>query len=362
MRLPCTEPHDANSIDQEKVNEMAAAFIARGFSYFDTGYPYHGGMSERAFRKAVAERYPRERFIIADKMPVWLVGESADYQKLFDEQLDRCGVDYFDYYMLHGLDTERYQAALKLGGFEFIRKLKAEGKAKHIGLSFHDRAPVLDTILSEQPGLDFVQLQINYVDWDDEVIQSGACYETALKHGVPVVVMEPVKGGCLASPPPEADGLLKAHNASASAASWALRFAASLENVIMVLSGMSALPQLEDNAALMGDLRPLDSAEQACVKKAAAIIKSKIAVPCTGCMYCVEGCPMKIPIPRYFSNYNNQKLYGLIPGIERSYAFAAQGAGKAADCIACKKCEKQCPQRIAIAETLKDVARVFEKA
>jgi predicted aldo/keto reductase-like oxidoreductase len=361
MRLPLVKPGDAKNIDQEAVNKMADHFISQGFTYFDTAYPYHGGMSEGVFKKAVVDRHPRDQFTIADKMPVWLVKESADYQKLFDEQISRCGVEYFDYYMLHALDKDRYPETTRLGGFEFIQKLKAGGKAKHIGFSFHDKADVLDTILTEHPEVDFVQLQINYIDWEDANVQSRKCHETALKHGVPVVVMEPVKGGCLASPPAEADKLFKAHNAQATAASWAVRFAASLENTLVVLSGMSDFGQLADNASFMRDFRPLDNDEQAIIKKAAEIIRSKIAVPCTGCGYCVEDCPQKIPIPRYFSLYNNQKLYGLIPSIVGSYAMASNGAGKAKDCVACKQCEGHCPQHIAIVDNLKEVAKVFDK-
>ena len=361
MRLPLTKMGDHKSIDQEAVNKMADHFIGQGFTYFDTAYPYHGGMSEVAFKKAVVDRYPRDKFTIADKMPLWFVKESADYQKLFDEQISRCGVDYFDYYMLHALDKGRYPETVKLGGFEFIKKLKAEGKAKRVGFSFHDKADVLDKILSEHPEVDFVQLQINYIDWDDKNIQSRKCHETALKHNTPVVVMEPVKGGCLASLPPEADKLFKAHNAAASAASWAIRFTASLENTIVVLSGMSSIEQLADNAAFMRDFKPLNADEQAVIKKAAEIINSKIAIPCTGCMYCVEGCPQKIPIPQYFSLYNNQKVYGLIPSIIGSYAFMSDGVGKAKDCIACAQCEGHCPQHIAIVDNLKEVAKVFEQ-
>ncbi|GHU12724.1 Fe-S oxidoreductase [Spirochaetia bacterium] len=361
MRLPVTCPGNQKSIDQETLNKMADRFIEQGFTYFDTAYPYHEGMSEGAFRKAVADRYPREQFTIADKMPVWLVKGSADYQRIFAEQLSRCGVGYFDYYMLHALDAERYPETVKFGGFEFIKKLKADGKAKHIGFSFHDKADVLDKILSEHPEVDFVQLQINYIDWDDKGIQSRKCHETALKHGTPVVVMEPVKGGCLASLPEEADKLFKAHNANAGSASWAIRFAASLDKTIVVLSGMSSFEQLADNAAFMRDFKPLNDEERVIIKKAAEIISANIAIPCTGCMYCVEGCPQKIPIPRYFSLYNNQKQYGLIPSIIGSYAFASDGVGKAKDCIACKQCEEHCPQHIAIADNLKEVAKVFER-
>jgi predicted aldo/keto reductase-like oxidoreductase len=358
MRLPVTVPED--SVDQETVNNMADRFIERGFTYFDTAYVYHGGTSESVFKKAVADRYPRERFAIADKMPVWLVKENADYQKIFDEQLERCGVEYFDYYLLHNLNAADYADTVKHGGFEFIKKLKERGKARNTGFSFHDKADVLDTILREHPEVDFVQLQINYIDWDDNDVQSRLCYETALKHGKKVIVMEPVKGGCLASIPEEAEKLFKARNSAASAASWAIRYAASLENVMMVLSGMGSVGQMADNTAFMRDFKPLDDDEQAVIKQAAEIIRSKIAVPCTGCKYCVEGCPQKIPIPRYFALYNEWRQYGGARATFVWYNLVSSDAGKPSDCIACKQCEEHCPQHIAIIDNLKEAAKVFE--
>jgi predicted aldo/keto reductase-like oxidoreductase len=361
MRLPLTNPNDAGSIDRELSGRMVDRFLEQGFTFFDTAYPYHMGRSEEVFKKLVVQRCPRESFTIADKMPAWLVKETADYQKIFDEQLKRCGVEYFDYYMLHGMDSGRYVTTQNLGGFDFLKKLKAEGKARRIGFSFHDKADVLDRILGEQPEMDFVLLQINYIDWDNDAVQSGACYRTAVKYGKPVIVMEPVKGGCLASLPVEADKLLKAYNPAASAASWALRFAASLENVMVVLSGMSTLEQMNDNIAFMRELAPLNKEEEAVIKKAAGIISGNIAIPCTGCAYCVEGCPQKIPIPRYFTLYNNQNRYGPLPSLIISYGFASSGAGKASACITCKQCEEHCPQHIAIADWLKETAKVFEK-
>jgi predicted aldo/keto reductase-like oxidoreductase len=319
------------------------------------------GQSEEVFKKAVVERNLRETFTIADKMPLWKVKQTADYKETFDEQLKRCGVEYFDYYMLHGMDAGRYVNTQNLGGFDFLKKLKAEGKARQTGFSFHDKADVLDKILGEHPEMDFVQLQINYIDWDNAAIQSGKCYQTAVKYGKAVIIMEPVKGGCLASLPDEADKLLKAYNPAASAASWAIRFAASLENVMVVLSGMSTLEQMVDNIAFMREFNPLNKDEEAIIKKATGIINSTIAIPCTGCAYCIEGCPQKIPIPRYFTLYNNQNLYGLLPTLINGYAFASSNGGKASACIDCKQCEEHCPQHIAIADWLKETAKVFEK-
>ncbi|MDR0599531.1 MAG: aldo/keto reductase [Treponema sp.] len=360
MRLPLTRPEDQRSVDQGAVNSMTAAFLDRGFTYFDTAYAYHGGVSEGVFKKAVMERYGREAFTIADKMPMWLIKETADYQRIFDEQTARTGAACFDYYLLHALDAGSYAKALETGGFEFVQRLKAEGKIRRAGFSFHDKAPVLDQILTQHPEMEFVQLQINYIDWEDENVQSRACYETARKHGKPVIVMEPVKGGCLASPPAEAEQLLRAQAPAASAASWAIRFAASLDGVLVVLSGMSTMDQLEDNMAILEDPAPLTPEEGEVIRRAAGIIGGQIAVPCTGCGYCVEGCPQRIPIPRYFTFFNDQKRYGLLPSILGSYSLASKGAGKASGCVSCGQCEAHCPQHIPIPGELRKVAAVFE--
>jgi predicted aldo/keto reductase-like oxidoreductase len=362
MRLPLTNSNDYASANQETSTKMVDYFFEQGGTYFDTAYMYHLGNSEIIFKKTVTQRHPRNAFTIADKMPVWLVKETGDYQKYFDEQLERCGVDYFDYYLLHALSVQGYADALKHGGFEFLGKMKAEGKARHIGFSYHDNADLLDKILTEQNDVDFVQLQINYIDWNSEAIQSRKCYEVAAKHGKPVIVMEPVKGGTLALLPEEADSLFKIYSRTASAASWAIRFAASLKNVMVVLSGMSALDQLVDNAAYMRNFKPLNDHEQAIIKRVTEIINRKVEIPCTACAYCIEGCPQKIAIPQYFSLYNTQKQFGLTPAERVYYNNLTAEFGKASDCIGCKQCEEHCPQHIAIAEQLKEVAKVFENS
>lgn len=360
MRLPLLS-EDVTDIDFETLNGMFDRFLAEGFTYVDTAYPYHQEHSEAAVRECLVKRHPRESFLLADKMPVYKVEEAGDYERYFSEQLERCGVTYFDYYLLHNLWSEAYEKTTKLGGFEFIQKLKAEGKAKNVGFSFHDTAPVLDRILTDHPEVDFVQLQINYSDWESASIQSRECYEVAHRHKKPIIVMEPVKGGGLANPPEEVQKLLKGHSPDASCASWAIRFAASHEGVMMVLSGMSNLAQMEDNMSYMKDFRPLDEKEAGLVAQAAEIIAQSTAIPCTGCQYCVDDCPMHINIPRLFSVYNFTQQFGTNNFPAMHYNRVVAGRGKPSDCVGCGTCENRCPQHLPIRENLKLVSAMFEK-
>ena len=363
MRLPLTDANDMTKIDLEQFKQMADLFFERGFTYFDTAYPYHGGHSETAFREAVAKRYPRESYTITDKMPCWLVQSPDDLERIFNEQLERCGVDYFDYYWLHCMNHDYVKIMDRNDGWGFIARKKAEGKIRHIGFSFHDDSKLLEQILKDHPDMEFVQLQINYIDWDSPSIESGRCYDLCTQYGKPVIVMEPVKGGSLAKVPAEAEKLFRDYAPSASPASWAVRYCASLPNVMMVLSGMSNLEQLEDNTAYMLDFQPLNEEEQAIVKQAADIIKKAIAIPCTACHYCTDGCPMQICIPEYFSIYNTLHQFGRDQqwiNCSAYYAALKQSHGKASDCIECGQCESHCPQHIQIIETLKKVATTFE--
>ena len=362
MRLPLVNPDDQTSIDIEKFKAMADRFIERGFTYFDTAYPYHGGKSEEALREAVVKRYPREAFTVTSKMPVWAINEPGDLERIFNEQLEKCGVDYFDYYWLHALNRERVQTLRNIDVWSFIARMKAEGKIRHIGFSFHDGSALLAQILEEHPEVDYVQLQINYLDWDSPAIESRTCYELCAKHGKPVIVMEPVKGGSLARVPASIDRLFKDYNPDASPASWAIRYCASLPNVMMVLSGMSNMEQLLDNTSYMQDFQPLNDEEQAIIAQATQAVRDAIAVPCTACHYCTEGCPQQIAIPEYFNLYNtlqqfpdqksNSKLY---------YDLLSKSYGKCSECIECGQCEAQCPQHIDIIDNLKLVAQTFEK-
>lgn len=364
MRLPLFDKEDPTSIDMEQFCRMADSFLEQGFTYFDTAYMYHSHKSEIAVREALVKRHPRDSFTLATKLPMSMLTEENPQEKVFEEQLEKCGVEYFDYYLLHNLTRSTYQKAKELDSFRFVMDKKAEGKIRRVGFSFHDSAELLDEILTEHPEMEFVQLQLNYIDWDSQAIQSRACYEVACKHGKPVVVMEPVKGGILVNSLPQgAKELMESVRPDLSAASWAVRFAASLDNVMMVLSGMSDLQQLADNTSYMKEFEPLSGQEQDVIKEVVKRMNQSAMVACTACSYCVEGCPSGIPIPKFFAAYNSVKQFGeKVMGNQRMYYNnCAQDGGRASECIACGQCEGICPQHLPIIDLLKDVAQTFEQ-
>ncbi len=291
MRLPLVDKADPAAVDVEQVKEMVDLFLERGFTYFDTAWMYCGFHSENVTREALVDRYPREAFTLATKLHSGFFNSLEDRDKVFFEQMAKTGAEYFDYYLLHGISQSSYGKYEEFDCFGWLREKKEQGLVRHMGFSFHDNARPLDRILTEHPDMEFVQLQINYLDWESPWIQSRQCYETAKKHGVPVIVMEPVKGGTLAQIPKKAEELFLEYAPGMSIPSWAVRFAASLDNVMMVLSGMSSLEQLKDNTGYMEDFRPFDDREWELVRKAADMINEATAVPCTGCAYCADGCP-----------------------------------------------------------------------
>ena len=361
MRLPLIDPENHKAVDMSQFCEMVDVFLERGFTYFDTAYMYHDGMSESLMKEALVDRYPREKYTITTKLPTFFLKEVGDQERIFEEQIQRCGVEFFDYYLLHNLGEENYKTAKKFGSFEFVSKLKERGLVRHIGFSFHDNAQVLDRILTEHPEIEFVQLQINYLDWNDPVVQSRLCYETALKHGKKIIVMEPVKGGRLANVPYKVRDILSEKHPQWSPAAWAIKFAASLPSVVMVLSGMSNLAQLNENTCFMHDFQNLDSHDIAVLRRAEAMLRAEAVIPCTNCRYCTEGCPKIIPIPEYFRIYNESLLSKDVAdkSQEKLKEIAGKGGGRLEDCINCKQCERACPQHLEITNYLTKIKNMF---
>ncbi len=356
MRLPM----NGDEIDMDQTKKMVDTFMSKGFTYFDTAYVYIGGKSEVALKEAVVDRYPRDSFQCATKLPLWDQKSREELQEILDTSLQRAGLEYYDFYLLHAMSAERAQKADELQAWDFMKQVKAQGKAKHIGFSFHDSAEALEDILKNHPEMEFVQLQINYADWESDSVQSRKCYQVARKYNKPVIIMEPVKGGSLATMTPEVQKLFKDANPEASIPSWAIRYCASLEGIITVLSGMSNEEQLNDNVSYMEDFQPLTDSERQVVAKAVEILNNTPTIPCTACKYCVDGCPQKINIPGVFSAMNNFTLYNNLPGAKGSYQNAVKDGGKAGDCIQCGNCEAHCPQHIQIIEELKKAAATLE--
>ena len=358
MRLPMKN----NEVDHELFCQMADAFIDAGFNYFDTAHGYLGGKSETAIRECVAKRYSRDRFLLTNKLTTPYFNTQEDIRPFFFQQLARCGVEYFDFYLMHAQDKNNYRKYKKCKAYETCCALKEEGLIRHFGISFHDKADVLDMILTEHPEIEVVQIQFNYADYEDASVESRKVYEVCEKHGKPVIVMEPVKGGSLVNLPAEADKILRDLN-NGSNASYAIRFAASFPNMAMVLSGMNDMAQIEDNISAMKDFKPLNEKEMAAVQQVCDIFRSLNLIPCTACRYCIEEneCPKGIRIPDMFSSLNaHEAFHNWNTGYYYNNIITGGGHGKASDCIKCGKCEKVCPQHLPIRELLKEVAKTFE--
>lgn len=364
MRLPLTDSQDPSSVDIERTCKMVDTFIEGGFTYFDTAWMYCGFESEKAVKKVLCDRHSRDTFTLATKLHAGFINSEEDCEKIFSEQLKKTGAGYFDYYLLHDLSFENYEKCTRFDAFSFIKEKKRKGLVRHIGFSFHDSPELLDEILTKHPYMEFVQLQINYLDWESPAIRARECYETARRHEKPVIVMEPVKGGTLAKLPDKAEAMLKEKRPDMSIVSWALRFAAGLEGVMAVLSGMSTEEQLEENTKLFSQLEKLSEEEEVLVKKAAEMFNANPFIPCTGCSYCVDGCPQNIPIPKYFSLYNADRKEvsgkGWTPQREY-YDNLTRTHGSASDCIQCGQCRGICPQHLKVEEYLKEVAKYFGK-
>ena len=358
MRLPMIE--NGKDVDIAQTTKMVDIFLEQGFNYFDTAHGYLEGKSELAVKECLTSRHKREEYILTDKLTMEYFKKQEDIRPFFESQLEACGVEYFDFYLMHSQSKDIFEYFKKCNAYETALELKEEGKIRHFGISFHDKAEVLEEILKEYPQIEVVQIQFNYLDYEDPAVQSRKCYEVCRKYDKPVIIMEPVKGGNLVNLPEDAKQILDDLHGG-SAASYAIRFAAGFDGVMMVLSGMSNEEQMEDNLSYMKEFKPLDEIEMKAVKAVADVFHSKHMIPCTACRYCIEGCPKKISIPDLFACMNAKKVfrdwnadyyYGQVHTVHN---------GKASECIKCGKCEKVCPQHLQIRDLLKEVAEEFEK-
>lgn len=354
MRLPL----NGEQVDYKETCEMIDYFLENGFNYFDTAHGYLDGKSEIALRECLVKRHKREEYILVNKLTSSFFNQESEIRPFFHSQLEACGVTYFDFYLMHAQNAAEFKKYKECKAYETAFQLKNEGKVKHVGISFHDKAAVLDQILTEYPEIEVVQIQFNYVDYEDAGIESRKCYEVCEKHKKPVIVMEPVKGGNLIHLPQEAQKLFDELNGGSNA-SYAIRFAASHKNIMMVLSGMSNMEQIRDNVSFMKNFMPLTKQELDTIKKVCSIFKSQSLIPCTACRYCVKGCPKEISIPDLFADMNAKKTYKDWNS-NFYYSIHTQDAGKASDCIKCGQCEDICPQHLKIRELLEEVAKEFE--
>ena len=357
MRLPEKD----GKIDYERVGTMIDDYMSAGLNYFDTAYVYHGGKSENVIRDVILKKYPRDSFTVATKLPAWDMKTKDDRDRIFNEQLSRAGVDYFDFYLLHSLENGyNYDLYEKLDCFNWALEKKAQGKIRHFGFSFHGTPDLLEKVLDKHPEVEFVQIQLNYLDWENPVVESGRLYDILTKRGIPIIVMEPVKGGTLAKLREDLEDVFKGIRPGASVASWALRFVASLPGVMTILSGMSDEEQMRDNLSTFTNFEPLSDEEQKAVEKVRAGILDTPMIGCTACRYCTDGCPMNISIPDIFKAINTVRVYNESWRADNYYKSVTENAGKASDCIACGQCEGVCPQHLPVTELLKQGSEMFD--
>lgn len=359
MRLPLADPDDVTAIDIEQLKAMMDEFIAKGGTYVDTAFVYHNGASETALREALVERYPRDAYTLATKCLAWACPTKEEAQACLSTSLERLGVDYIDYYLLHNLGGARTAKFDEYDMWNYVAKAKADGLVRHVGFSMHDGPETLEEILTAHPEVDFVQLQVNYLDWDDPVTQSARCMEVAAAHGVPVIIMEPVRGGRLANLPERGAEVLAAADPDASQASWAYRFCLDLPGVLTVLAGASTLDQMRDNMATFQSHAPLTEAERGAIDGAIAALRSVDLIPCTNCGYCVKDCPEGVKIPIAMNLLNLEKTCEDNEFVKGLYSWQA-AEGPASKCIQCGTCEAMCPQSIGIIDHLAEAVEHFE--
>lgn len=357
MRLPEKD----GKIDHEQVCSMIDKYMEAGMNYFDTAYIYHGGKSEVAAREALVKRYPRDSFMLATKLPAWEIKKADDVERLFNEQLNRAGVDYFDFYLLHSMeDGSNYDTYVKYDCFDWCMKRKAEGKIRHFGFSYHGSPELLETILDEHPEVEFVQIQFNYLDRTNPVVRSQRLYEILHERKIPIIVMEPVRGGMLANMAPEIEARFKTHRPEKSVASWALRFAGSLPGMMTILSGMSNMEQIEDNISTFSNFEPLTEEELKIINEVTEELLGMPQIGCTACKYCCDGCPKKISIPDVFRTVNTLRRYPDDWRSKNFYSGLIQRSGRASDCVGCGQCERVCPQHLPIIELMREAAEILD--